>query len=166
MRKEGLTMIHEIIAKMPPRWLTLWGRNGRGNGTGKTFLSRGIMEASKGALSDYTPSVKFCHWPTLCDRMQSHEDTAHSFAFCEMAGLLVIDDIGAEHQTGAMIAKLCRLMDARLRKWTILTTNLNPDEWQKRDSRISSRIVRGLNRHVQCETMDYALRPKSEEAKV
>lgn len=157
MSREAGAFLVGIADGSPPRWLTLWGRNGTGNGTGKTFLARLLMDAARKRFS-CTPPVKFCHWPSLCDRMQAQDDTMHSFAFCELAGLLVIDDMGAEHQTPAMLSKLCRLMDSRLRRWTVLTTNLSPDDWQERDARISSRIIRDGNRHVCCETTDYALR--------
>jgi len=157
MSAAASTYITDIHAASTPYWLTLWGRNGRGNGTGKTFISRLIRDAVRKSFSCVIPT-KFTHWPSLCDRMQSKEETTGSFAFAEECGLLILDDIGAEHQTAAMLSKLARLMDSRLRHWTILTTNLTPDEWQKRDARIASRIIRDGNRHVCCETTDYALR--------
>lgn len=159
MKVASATYIEDIYAGKQPYWLTFWGRNGRGNGTGKTFISRLIADAVRGRFSTMPP-VKFTHWPSLCDRMQAHEDTAGTFSFAEGAGLLIIDDIGAEHQTPAMLSKLCRMTDVRLRKWTILTTNLSLNDWQERDSRISSRMSRDGNRHLCCETKDYALRPK------
>lgn len=157
MKQTATSYIADIRAKKSPYWLTLWGRNGHGNGTGKSFLARLVRDATTGSFG-CTPPAKWTHWPSLCDRMQAREDTMHAFAFAESAGLLILDDIGAEHQTAAMITKLCRLMESRLRKWTILTTNLSPEDWQQRDSRISSRIIRDGNRHLRCETTDYALR--------
>lgn len=157
MKQAATTFIHAIRSGQSPYWLTLWGRNGHGNGTGKTYVAKLIQAATRTRFS-CTPPVKWTHWPSLCDRMQAREDTMHSFAFAESAGILILDDVGAEHQTAAMLSKLCRLMESRLRKWTILTTNLSPADWQQRDSRISSRIIRDGNRHLRCETTDYALR--------
>lgn len=158
MHGKAVAFIQAVRTRDNPYWLTLWGRNGLGNGTGKTFLAKAIKEAVKPSLARFIPSTICTHWPSLCDRMQAKEDTAHSFSFAEDAGLLILDDIGAEHQTAAMISKLVRLMESRLRKWTILTTNLDPNAWRERDARISSRIVRDGNIHIQCETKDYSLR--------
>lgn len=157
MHSEANRFLSAIRGGASPYWLTLWGRNGHGNGTGKTFLSRMVMDAARKAFACSVPCL-FVHWPSLCDRMQRQEDTGRKFAFAEEAGLLVVDDIGAEHQTPAMLTKLCRLMESRLRRWTILTTNLSVDDWQERDARISSRIIRDGNKHVRCETVDFAVR--------
>lgn len=158
MHRRASEFIAAIRTGWNPYWLTLWGRNGKGNGTGKTFIARAISDAVRASLNRHTPPTKFTHWPSLCDRMQAKEDTQHSFAFAEEAGLLVLDDIGAENQTTAMISKLARLMESRLRKWTILTTNLDPNAWRERDARISSRMVRDGNIHLDCETKDFAMR--------
>jgi DNA replication protein DnaC len=160
MHAEGALFLAGIRSALPPYWLTLWGRNGYGNGTGKTFLARMVADAARKSFGCSIPCM-FIHWPTLCDRMQRQEETGRKFAFAEEAGLLVIDDIGAEHQTPAMLTKLCRLLESRLRRWTILTTNLSPDDWQERDARISSRIIRDGSRHVRCETTDYSARKLS-----
>ena len=157
MKGAAISFISDVRSRQRPYWLTLWGRAGKGNGTGKTFISGLIADALRASFGHVIPAKK-CHWPSLCDRMQREEETTHAFSFAEDCGLLILDDIGAEHQTSAMISKLCRLMESRLRKWTIITTNLSPADWRDRDSRISSRLIRDGNRHLQCETTDFANR--------
>jgi DNA replication protein DnaC len=157
MRAAGETYLADIRGGAAPYWLTLWGRNGFGNGTGKTYLGE-LLRRAAAPLFSSTPPVKLLRWPALVERSQARQDTGASIAFAEECGLLLLDDIGAEHQTGAMLGRLSRILDSRLRKWTIITSNLSPDDWMERDARISSRLIRNGSRQVCCETTDFALR--------
>lgn len=171
MHREATSFLSGIINRDPPRWLTFWGRNSLGNGTGKTLLckllirrARAVIPAihirnSAGEITEsYDPTV-WIHWPTAVEAMQAREDRRGMLNEAMGCGLLVLDDIGAENATGPMLAKLGDLLNHRLGKWTLITSNLSPDDWQERDARISSRIIRDLNRQVCCETIDFALRP-------
>lgn len=163
-------MLAEIINRQPPRWLTLWGRNTLGNGTGKTLLAkllirraRAVIPAihirnSAGEIVESFDSTVWLHWPSAVEAMQAREDRRAMLNEAGGCGLLVIDDIGAENATPAMLSKLGDLLNRRLSRWTVITSNLSPDDWQERDARISSRIIRDRNRHVCCETTDFALR--------
>jgi DNA replication protein DnaC len=141
-----------------PCWMTLWGTNGKGNGTGKTHLARLIAAAVRNHLPQ-TPAACTLNWPKLCTRWQAREDTGHKLGFARECGLLIIDDAGAEHQSAATVSLLQDLLNSRLGKWTIITSNLSPEEWSARDHRIASRLIRDGSFLVQCETVDYANRP-------
>ena len=135
--------------KSRPHWLTLWGSPG----TGKTFLARQIHAMHPGR-------AHWMCWTKLCRRFQSREDTASAIAFACDARLLCLDDIGAEHQTPATVGLLHGLLQARMGRWTLITSNHSPAVWQAVDSRISSRLIRGENRHACCDTLHFAMRPK------
>ena len=58
--------------------------------------------------------------------------------------LLVLDDIGAEHDpSGIGKEKLYYLLERRECKFTVLTTNVPPSQWElKFERRIASRFLR------------------------
>jgi len=130
MRHIAARYIRSVRESRPPCWLTLWGANGRGNGTGKTHLARLIAECVRMHLPA-TPPTCFLSWPTICTRKQSGGDVTHKLGFAREAGLLVIDDAGA---------------------------NLSPAQWSDRDHRISSRLHRHGSYLLQCETADWSER--------
>lgn len=139
-------LVRDIRAKNPPRWLTYWGAPG----TGKTYLARQIHAMHRGS--------HWLDWVDYCRRFQAREETAGRLRTAVDAKLLVIDDIGAEHQTAAVVGQLHGLLHSRLGRWTIITSNLSIEHWQAIDARISSRLIRGANRHLQCDTLDFATR--------
>ena len=126
-------------------WLTLWSSTG----TGKTFLARQIHSHTKGHWQD---------WVDLCSSFQSKEDISSRLRYARDALLLILDDIGAEHQTSPTAGLLHGLLHPRLGKRTVITTNHSPDHWQTVDARIASRIIRSNNKHVCCVTADFATR--------
>lgn len=151
MRAAALAFWAALCARQSPRILTLWGRNGHGNGTGKTFLATLVKAQGRGTMLP---------WPKYCARRQQGEPTGLMAHNIENAALLVIDDAGAEHATSFTTGLLCEALDGRMRRLqhTIITSNLSPDEWRDRDARISSRLIRDGNIHVCCETSDFSLR--------
>lgn len=60
------------------------------------------------------------------------------------ASLLIIDDIGAEHDpTKVGVEKLYLILERRANKWTLVTTNLFPKQWENQfDRRIADRLFR------------------------
>jgi DNA replication protein DnaC len=147
MAKAGGDFVREIKAKAPPRWLTLWGTSG----SGKTYLARIIHGLFPG-------KAHWLDWVDLCRRYQAKEETANRIRWAADAPLVVLDDIGAEHQTPATVGLTHSLLHSRLNRWTIITSNLSPDDWSIIDARIGSRLVRGGNKHVECRTQDFATR--------
>ena len=80
--------------------------------------------------------------------------------FCEDAWLLVIDDFGTQYdKSGFVLSKLFELINRRMGKWTVITSNLNLKQIANDvDPRIASRLVRDGNRVVDCSTKDFYLR--------
>lgn len=62
------------------------------------------------------------------------------------SAVVLIDDIGAEvdrYKTGAPTSNLRNLIERRIGKWTVFTTNIMPSEWHERwDSRVADRLLR------------------------
>lgn len=75
---------------------------------------------------------------------------------------LVLDDIGSEHDpSGIGKAKLDRILNARLGKTTVITSNLLLDQIQaKIDARVSSRLIRNDSTVVELIVDDFNLRTK------
>lgn len=126
------------------------------NGTGKTHAARAIQSwAQKTALllpltnvqtedgdSIQLASAQFLFWPKVVDKFKQGEwgiidDAAEQ-------SLVVIDDIGAEHDpSGIGREKLFYILERRATRWTVLTTNCPPDQWgTKFEHRIASRFLR------------------------
>jgi len=132
-----------------PYWLTLCGVSG----TGKTHLAkmlyRHFMGASRFNL-DYDPksnkvtgnSGQFCCWRKTCSDIKQGdygliEDLSDDW-------FVVLDDIGTAHDPSGFIASaLDRILNSRLRKWTVITCNFGLKEIADRmDVRIASRMLR------------------------
>ena len=129
------------------------------NGSGKTRLSKlvyrwfsmvssrlplvGRTDIEDGIGKLGTPWANLFHWPTLIDEFQKHQVTIPTD---EIYGcnLVVIDDIGAEHDPSFYgREQLYLVLSRREFKSTILTTNLPPDKWdEKFERRIASRLFR------------------------
>ncbi len=84
-------------------------------GTGKTYLA--ACAANRAA--DQGESVVFLHYPSFCDRiavtMYSGEYRKEA-DYCRAAGMLVIDDIGAEEVTERNRMVLLSILDSRMQK--------------------------------------------------
>jgi DNA replication protein DnaC len=156
----------EMADKGPGRWLSLLGAPG----VGKTYLAKGmkrffLTHANRYAISGpggkvcCTHTGRFWDWRRCSLRMLEGEwDLADAMVEDFFA---VIDDIGADYDArGVLAGKLDFILNARLGKWTVLTSNFGvADIMKKLDPRIGSRMVRGRNEVVHIRTEDYALRP-------
>lgn len=159
MREAAQVMGDEIASGHPARWLTLTGRPG----AGKTHLARclwrwfedcGQFAMAKHERAGRTPSDSFwiapknsfVRWRTAAAEIRDGQwRLIQDYA---AAWFLVIDDIGAEHQggTGVVQSTLERLLDDRLGKWTVITSNLSLGEIAvQMDARIASRMKRQGN---------------------
>lgn len=158
-------MAMDTSAQGDGRWLSLLGTQG----AGKTFLAKGIKRFFLERARHYRVAGKagevwcgrvgrFWDWRRCADRILSGEwDLAEAIIEDWFA---VIDDVGTVYDpSGLLAAKLDFILNSRLGKWTVVTSNYSLDEIGKKlDVRIASRLIRGRNVVVRLETTDYALR--------
>lgn len=124
------------------RWLTLFGRSG----CGKSHLAL----AARGCLLAHGRRVQAWNWVRLRERLLGGCCPGLLGQVQELP-LLVLDDVGAEfaasgRAAGVSASLLYRVLEARLGRWTLLTSNLAPADWV--DVRLTSRLYRGLNELV------------------
>jgi DNA replication protein DnaC len=164
MLSEVKGLAEDILAGKPQRWLSMCGSSG----AGKTHLSKKLLslwrtrlgvEDAQGAIGTFTRlrESKFISWVKFLSRQRSGE-------FGELQELsavpfLVIDDVGAEHDpSGFAKARLYELLDARLGKWTVITSNLSVAALAGVDVRIASRLTRGGSVVLDLNVKDWGLR--------
>lgn len=142
-----------------PRWLTFCGPSG----TGKTHLASALFKSLEQRFS-YHPSL-ICGadthtWQRLLSKLRQG-DSYDLMDNIRDANLYFLDDFGTERPTEFALEKLYEIIEARNRKWTILTSNLSVQQIAKTvDTRISSRLIRNNSIVVEVDAPDYSLRTK------
>lgn len=181
-----MVFISEINAGKAPRWLTLAGNPG----CGKThladrvrwFLHRHGAEiynrttradsdpTSANYLSCYAYAQEgavLARWGKIIEGARNSDMTLFNRACKDH--FKVIDDLGVDcfdregKATPFAIQKMGELLDRRLRKWTVITTNFSRSQLAKEfDSRISSRLMRDGSVIVDCfDVRDFSLRQEA-----
>lgn len=142
-------MAHEHIVE--PRWLTMCAASG----CGKTHLALRIRDIAREKLR-----FRRCQRWTVA-RYAEMLRNGHGDLQAQLEGLdlLVLDDLGAERMSDAIRASLYDLLNSRLGKWTVITSNMNLQGIAEDiDSRLSSRMLRGGSVVVEVEdARDYPL---------
>lgn len=162
MLEAAQTFALDLVTPLaPPRWLSLLGSSG----AGKTMLAREVYRAATAFERRYPYLegnqrlrwVCWRSWPKLLGQLRDGEFRAFTDLF--NSWFVAIDDIGAEHQArdgGFATSKLYELLNARLGKWTVLTSNLDLDAIEKRlDTRIASRLIRDGSTVVTMNVPDF-----------
>ena len=182
--REMLQRAREFVADIArgnePRWLVLIGLNG----CGKTYLAERITEwvrqhgrklynreriaaGREDCESLWTYAQEgplFRRWQILLNRLRQGE--YHRLETDCRDWFKVIDDLGTGaagadgEATSFAVAKMGELLDRRLRKWTVITTNFTRKQIAAQfDPRIASRLMRGGNVICDCEGLeDWSLR--------
>jgi len=139
-----------------PRNLLFYGNYG----TGKSHLSASIIKA----LMEKEYTSTFISMPKLHSTIKntynknSERTESEIMQALEEVDLLVLDDIGAESDTDWAIQKLFEILDSRMGKHTIFTTNLNQEQLRKHlKDRNYSRIMHNTF-EVKMTGQDYRLR--------
>jgi DNA replication protein DnaC len=90
------------------------------------------------------PSVVFVRWPVVCDGFR--EGRFGIVDDMKTAGLLIIDDLGAEsdqYKSKVHVDQLCQVMSRREFAFSIISTNIDPDKWVEMfDVRVHDRFNR------------------------
>lgn len=122
-----------------PYWLTLYGTTG----CGKTML----LQKARTLLKD---SGKQCQlWPWVNVLRKLHAGEWELTLHLGKLPILLLDDIGAEYTASTKAAdfsltQLYEVLEARQNKFTLLTSNLTPDDFATTTTgcRIRSRLFR------------------------
>ena len=136
-----------------PYWLSLLGVCG----CGKTHLLR---------LAHRTLKNRGCQaqlWLWRCVLDMLHSGASDIMRHLRDIPYLLIDDVGAEFSGTAKaldfsLGTLCELLDSRIHRWTMLTSNLLMKDLAAEDARVASRLVRhGNSLATLDQAQDYAL---------
>ena len=141
-----------------PRWLTLCGHSG----CGKTYLAAAIRNTAKYSLGYTEQQTQLRNASILASRLRDGDMGLLTF-LCNIP-VLVLDDLGAEYPSDFIRSKIYELMESRLNKWTVITSNLSvADIADRLDVRIASRIKRGANVLVESkEPFDFCWKAKEQ----
>lgn len=158
---------HEGDATIRPHWLTLSGVSG----CGKTMLAREVFDFATKYFEAVKDPETECwraqniYFNKILDMAEEWKSGMWRNQFDEQAWLLVIDDLGVERDTSGFVKdRLFNLIEKRLNKWTLITTNLRLKTIQDSyDVRIASRIIRDGNRYRPFKSGDWWLSQSSKE---
>ena len=147
------------VNNVKPYWISLLGESGVGKTHLARMLYRHFMGCSRFNLSldaQHNRIVgntgQFCCWRKTCADLRSG-DYGLVEDLCD-DWFVVLDDIGTAHDpSGFVTSALDRILNSRLRKWTVITCNYGLKEIAERmDVRIASRMIR--DNSVVCELSD------------
>lgn len=137
----------------PRGWLCLHGAYGGG----KSHLAAAIAHH----LVAQGWSVRYRSVPGMLDAIKAgFKDGSSDAVFDDllMCDLLVLDDLGAQHISGYNYERLFRLINERLHKPTVITTNVHPDDLGDSNdidaARLASRIA-GAAQSIWLPISDY-----------
>lgn len=146
-RQGELFCVRFMKRETSARTLVISGKTG----IGKTKIAKGIYRWAQhasvtlwdqGHWSPEPPTATYVHWPSICDGFKDGD--YNIMDEMRKADLLVIDDIGSEHDPSKnALVKLCQVLTDRDSKFTVVTTNMNPDQWDNCfDLRVADRLRR------------------------
>lgn len=154
MHREAQWFLNDLAHRrgryaMSPRWLVLCGQCG----CGKSHLARAIRDVARERLGFTDRTAQFWKCSRYAEMMRNGFWDFH--AHLMSLPLLVLDDMGAEYGSEFLRGKLFDLLDNRLDRWTVITTNLSAAEVGERiDLRVASRFKRGNNVLVEVRDAD------------
>jgi len=84
----------------------------------------------------------YWHWPELLDNFKNGGWDVVEDLFS--APVLILDELGGGHDPSEVgVDKLCQVLTRREFKWTLITTNISPENWEQQfDKRVASRLLR------------------------
>ena len=97
------------------------------------------------------------NWPRRVDEMKAGDWSVDGL---EEADLLILDDVGAEHDPSKVgLEKLYLILERREWRWTIVTTNEAPQFWEEKfERRIADRLMRNCEHVDLSDLPSYAAR--------
>jgi DNA replication protein DnaC len=147
------------------RMLILYGANGCGKSHAARALKSWFDVVRVGikpvvTMTDEGPEAMLpncCYrmWPAVVDGFK--RDQWLIADHLENEYLAILDDVGAEHDpSGFGRERLYLILSRRERRYTIITTNLSPEDWEsKLERRIASRLFRNSTHINLSKVPDY-----------
>lgn len=138
----------------------LWGTNGNGKTRSMKAIARWVRDRAIDLPLDQDPegeqtltSCVLVNWAERVDAMKAQQNWNIEDLIAPTVTL--IDDVGAEHDPSAVgKSKLYLILEARLNRWTMLTTNLEDSQWGEMiNRRVADRFFRN------CEQVDLSKLP-------
>lgn len=180
MKKEAASFADDMLNGREPRWISFLGTSG----AGKTMLAKIIWHlfrdrlrrevdwpATKRTQNESCPHGKiliyrggFINWGNAINNRMLQGDYDFLEDMREWQ-FFAIDDIASEYERHRELSasKLYNVLEARLKKWTVITANLSLEQIGSRlDARIASRMLRDNGVVIDIDVPDYNLRPVSE----
>lgn len=145
------------------RLLVVFGSNGNGKTHVARNVNRWIQYVGPGKqFVPHTNHVSFLqsiywHWPALLDALKfGNWDIIDDML---KIPVLILDELGGGHDPSQVgTDKLCQILSQRENKWTLVTTNATPEEWEaKFDKRVASRLFRNSELVDLSNAPDFAL---------
>lgn len=145
------------------RMLVLYGANG----SGKTHVAKAVREwirhCGHGAQFVREPNHIECldciywHWPALLDVFK--EGGWDAIDDMLTIPCLILDELGGGHDPSRVgVDKLCQVLSRREFMWTLITTNIVPEAWERAfDRRVASRLLRNAEHVDLTDVPDYSL---------
>lgn len=139
--------------RMTDTLLVVHGRNGCGKSTAakglvKYFNAYRMWAFGKGFWGVNPPSLAiFVDWAKIAETKPDERDDF--WRECSDASLLVLDDVGADtdrFRSEVSTDNFRRMLQHRERRFTMVTTNVPPAQWQERwDARVADRLLRNAD---------------------
>lgn len=146
-----------------PKWLSLLGSSG----AGKSHIARRLRRVALERVSRHNTRVKvfergigplwasWYSWPIISAGFREGAYSVIDEISAEW--FVVLDDIGADHDpSGVGNRSLYRILDERIGKWTVLTSNLSLESLAEINSRIPSRMHRNDSIIVNVDLPDWS----------
>lgn len=134
--KDAIKIVNKFI-EYPTQWLLMMGSYG----SGKSHMLQSIA-SEFGPMAAYLTTGDFGQKLSFHTKINAVSDLIEVLS---VVPILIIDDLGSEHDRDYQNAILRQVIDNRYRRWqefpTVVSTNMNFTELRAKDPRVASRLM-------------------------